>query len=59
MKQSIKIYLEEEDYKKLKTKAEALGFIGKGSVSHYIEKIAREPVVFIDENSKAIFKLMN
>lgn len=59
MKKTIKIYLEEEDEKKLKLKAEALGFTGKGAISHYIEKISREPVAFLDENVKAVLKALS
>lgn len=57
MKQSIKIYLEQEDLKKLKEKAEESGFEGKGAVSHYIEKISKEPVIFADKNLKSALKL--
>ena len=57
MKQTIKIYLEQEDVKKLKQKALDSGFDGKGAVSHYIEKISREPVVFVDKNLKSALKL--
>ena len=59
MKQSIKIYLEPEDLKKLKQKAEALGYTGKGGLSHYIEKVAREDVCFMDSNVKTILGALN
>ena len=54
MKKTYKIYLEERDYKKLQAKAVALGFKGRGFVSHYLEKISREQVAFLDENLKSV-----
>jgi len=58
MKKAIKIYLEPEDEKSLKQKAEAL-FPGRGSVSLYISKIASEPVAFLDSNVKAVLSALN
>ncbi len=59
MKQQIKVYLESEEIKKLKLKAEALNFKGKGAISHYISKIANEPICFIDENVRNFIKVLN
>ena len=58
MKKEFKIYLEPESYEKLKRKALEMGFNGKGSVSHYIEKISNEPVVFMDSNVRTILELL-
>jgi len=58
MKKSIKVYLSPEATKNLKQKAEAL-FSGRGAVSHYIEKIATEPVCFMDANVKTILGILN
>lgn len=59
MKKSIKIWLEEEDVKKLKTLAIDAGFEGKGSVSHFITKICREPIIFLNENLKRFASAFN
>jgi len=59
MKQTIKIFLEPEDIKKLKEKAEELDFKGRGAVSHYIEKISREQICFLDSNVKLILKTLS
>jgi hypothetical protein len=50
MKRTIKIYLEPEDITKLKAKAGT----GRGAISEYIRKIAREPIVFLDSNAKEL-----
>jgi len=55
MKQTIKIYLESKDIDKLKQKANACGFNGRGCLSYYITKIANEPIVFLNQE---IIKLM-
>lgn len=59
MKQAIKIYLEPEIKRKLIVKAEELGFIGRGNLNKLIEKIALEPVVFIDGNLKKMLSVLN
>jgi len=59
MKKTIKIYLEEEDIKRLRSKAEQSGFIGRGNLNHYLEKIARQPICFLDENVKAMLSVLN
>jgi len=59
MKQTIKIYLEPEDLKKLIKKANESGFSGRGALSYYIEKIAKEPIAFLDENVKALLRSIN
>lgn len=56
-KQIIKVYLEEDDVKSLQRKATDSGFIGKGAISHYIEKVAKEPIVFLDNNLKSALKM--
>jgi hypothetical protein len=58
MKKAIKIYLTPEVENALKQKANAL-FTGRGAVSRYIERIAVEPVCFLDANVKAILGLLN
>ena len=56
MKQTIKIYLEQKDITRLKEKASQHGCNGKGAISHYIERISRESVIFLDENVMALIK---
>ena len=58
MKKPIKIYLEGSDEADLKIKAEECGFIGRGAVSHFIEKICREPIIFMDKNAKSMLKAL-
>jgi len=55
VKKTIKIYLEENDLKLLKEKTGT----SRGSISHYIQKIAREPVCFLDENAKVLLKALD
>jgi len=55
MKHTIKIYIEEEDARRLRGKASECGFNGRGALSYYITKIAREQIAFLDEN---VIKLM-
>lgn len=57
MKKEIKVWLEPEDIKRLKQKAEEMGFEGKGATSHYIQKICREPIVFIPKDIRVAFEL--
>jgi len=59
MKKAIKIYLEPSDEIGLKHKAEECGFIGRGAVSHFIEKVAKEPILFLDENTKLMLRTLD
>ena len=59
MKRTIKIYLEPEDEKELKKKAERLGFIGRGYLTRFVEKMAREPTIFLDENAKMMLRTLD
>jgi hypothetical protein len=56
MKKEYKIYLEESDYRKLKEKALSL-FTGRGALSHYIEKVSQEDIIFLDSNIKKTLSL--
>jgi len=56
MKLIHKLCLEPEDFKKLKEKAAKSGFNGRGAVSHYITKICKEDICFLDENVKALLQ---
>ena len=47
--------VESEIKKKLLEKARALGL----SLTGYIEKIAREPVIFTDENAKLLLRTLD
>lgn len=59
MKKEFKIWLEPEDFTRLKCKAQEAGFDGKGEVSHYIEKVAREPICFLDDNVRRLLNSLN
>jgi hypothetical protein len=48
MKKPIKIYLEQKDLIKLLDKAKACGINGRGYLSHYISKVANEPIIFVN-----------
>lgn len=56
MKHTIKIYLEQKDINRLKEKASQCGCNGKGAISHYLERIARESVIFLDDNVMQLIK---
>jgi len=53
-----KIYLTDEEWKKLKEIAIQSGFNGKGFVSHFIRKITNEPIVFLDKNVREMVKVL-
>lgn len=59
MKKPTKIYLEPEDLKSLEQKARALGFTGRGGLSRFAEKLAREEIIFLDRNSKALLRALD
>ena len=59
VKKTIKIYLEEVDEKAFKQKAETTGFTGRGAISHFIEKICKEPILFLDENTKLMLRTLD
>jgi len=56
MKHTIKLYLEQKDINRLKEKASQSGCNGRGALSHYIEKVCRQPVIFADENVMELIK---
>jgi len=58
MKRRLDLWLEPDDIKRLEEKAKEAGLDGRGCVGRYIEKIAREPVCFLDSNVRQIMKLM-
>lgn len=45
-------WLEDEDFKLLIRKALENGFTGKGRIERLIEKICREPIIFLPKNTK-------
>lgn len=55
----IEIYLDPESHKKLIEKAGDAGFSGRGALSYYINKIANEPICFLDTNVKLLLKMLN
>ena len=58
MKQAIKIYLEPQDKKALLEKAEKIGFVGRGALTKFIQKMARDEVCFLDDNLKKMLKVL-
>jgi phosphoribosylaminoimidazole carboxylase (NCAIR synthetase) len=59
VKKKLELWLDEEDIKRIILKAKECGYEGKGATSHYIEKIAKEPIVFLGSDVKAILKALN
>lgn len=58
MKQKYRIYIEPEDYRKLIHKAELMGYTGKGKLSYFLSRVAREPLIFADDNLKAFLEMV-
>jgi hypothetical protein len=58
MKQPIKVYLNSETKKKLIQKANETGFIGRGALTKFMEKIAAEDICFLDENLRKMLKAL-
>ena len=58
MKQPIKIYLDSETKKKLIQKANETGFSGRGALTKFIEKIAKEDVCFLDKNLRKMLRVL-
>ena len=56
MKKEIKIWLEPEELKRLKQKSLDAGFVGKGSLSHYLGKIANESICFISPGVRVVLE---
>lgn len=50
-------WLEDLDFKLLIIKAEENGFIGKGRMERLLEKIAREPILFLPKGVKLEIKI--
>lgn len=57
-KKAIRIYLFPSDEKRLREKALNSGYEGRGALSHYLEKLAREDIVFLSTDVKTILKLI-
>ena len=51
----INLMVTEETKRKLREKAKALGL----TITSYVEKISHEPVIFADDNLKALLKHMD
>lgn len=59
MKHQYKIYISSEDYQKLQEKAKEMGFSSRGGVSHFLSKLANQPLILLDENIKSLLKALN
>ena len=59
VKKTLKIYLDDSDVTKLNLKVEEAGFSGRGSLSQFITKISREPIVFLDQNLKKMLRTLD
>jgi hypothetical protein len=59
MKNTKKVYLDNETLNRLKNQAEALGFVGRGWLTHYLEKLSKEDIVFLDQNVRKILRTLN
>jgi len=59
MKKKYHIYLTEAEHNNLIVKAGEVGLVGRGCLSRYFSKIANSPIVFLDENAKAILRALD
>ena len=59
MKKTIKVYLETETESQLKKKADDVGINGRAWLTHYLERIAPEDMLILDENLKKAIKLLD
>lgn len=57
-KKVVKIFLSPKEIERLKDKASAAGFTKRGAISHYIEKIANEPIIFLDKKIMKVLKAL-
>ena len=58
VKHEYKLYISDEDLNRLRDKAKSIGIEGRGAIGHYIVKIAREPIAFLDANLLAMLKAL-
>ncbi len=58
MKKEHKIYLEQDDYDRLKLKAEERNLNGRGWLSQFIRMISREQFIFLNQDTKALLKML-
>jgi len=58
-KKKFHIYITEKDRKKLLLKAEGLGYSGRGALSHFLNYIANQPLIFVDQNVKIMLKALD
>lgn len=59
MKKQIRLYLDNETKRMLLRKAEEVGIVGRNALGLYLEKIAREPIVFLDKNVLTIIEALH
>ncbi len=57
-KKQTKIYLTEDSLRKLRLKAEGMGFDGRGWLSRFLNKIAITPLVLLDENVRGLLNAL-
>ena len=57
VKQSYQIFLSAAQEQRLRTKASAAGFEGRGMMSRFIQKIADEEIIFMDLNAKKLLEM--
>ena len=58
-KEIIKIYLETADKKALISKASETGFFGRGAISHFLSFVARNDIIFLDDNCKKMLRTLD
>jgi len=59
MKKELKLYLNQQDFKSLKMKAESSGLIGRGWLCEYIRRVARSDIIFLDGNTRLLLNALN
>ncbi len=48
--------MEEKDWRRLQSKITEAGFTGRAKLTRYMEKIARETIIFVQGNVKITFE---
>ena len=59
VKETIKIYLENKDKQALLSKANETGFVGRGSLSHFLSFLAQNEILFLDGNVRKLLKVLD
>jgi hypothetical protein len=59
MKKTIKVYLDSETQNKLRQQSLELGIDGRAWLTHYLERISHQELIFLDSNVKKLLKAID